>query len=122
MDQQKPTDNLWAIVELFGHAKIAGRISEVQKYGTTLLRVDIPAGTANPAFTRDFGGGAIYSITYVTESIARRAAEVMSPLPVTVYGVIAPERQLSLPEVEFVPDDESLFPPDGDLEQDRYND
>jgi len=76
----------WAIVEIMGHTKIAGRITEVTQYGSTFARVDVPAMGDEPAFTRDFGGGAIYSITYVIKEIAMRAAELLQVAPITVYG------------------------------------
>ena len=40
----------WAIVELLGHQKIAGHISEQPLAGTNMLRVDVPETKSNPAF------------------------------------------------------------------------
>ena len=57
----------WAIVELFGHQKIAGHISEANVAGTTMLRVDVPEVDGQAAFTRLYGGSAIYSITPTDE-------------------------------------------------------
>lgn len=92
----------WAIVELFGHTKIAGRISEQQIAGATMLRVDVPEADNQPAFTRFYGPSAIYSITPTDEQTARRAVGVLCTRPITIYGVVAPERQLPAP-----PDDEN---------------
>ncbi len=39
--------------------------------GGAFLRVDVPAFNGGPAFTRFFGPSAIYSISPVTEEIAR---------------------------------------------------
>ena len=36
---------LWAIVEIFGHTRIAGRISEQSFGGAALVRVDVPPVT-----------------------------------------------------------------------------
>ena len=94
------TFDTWAIVELFGHSKIAGKVTEQQIAGGTFLRVDVPeldgADGEHPTagFTRFYGAGAIYSITPVDEDLARRAAEALRPRPVTVYGLVLPERQL----------------------------
>jgi hypothetical protein len=88
----------WAIVELFGHSKIAGRVTEQQIAGGAFLRVDVPDLDGRPGFTRFYGAGAIYSITPVDEAIARRAAGALNPRPVTVYGAVLPERQLPAPE------------------------
>jgi hypothetical protein len=64
-----------AIVELFGHQRIAGRVSEQQLAGGTFLRVDVPETERAEAYTRYYGAGAIYALTPVTEEIARAAAE-----------------------------------------------
>lgn len=34
----------WAIVELMGHVRLAGRVSPAPMFGTELLRIDIPNG------------------------------------------------------------------------------
>lgn len=65
----------WAIVELLGHQKIAGHISEQPLAGTNMLRVDVPETDKNPAFTRFIGGSAIYAINPCTEEIAKWTAE-----------------------------------------------
>ncbi len=36
----------WAIVELMGHVKIAGRISEEEKFGGKLGRIDVPTNSS----------------------------------------------------------------------------
>ncbi len=99
MTDEKTFDT-WAIVELFGHSKLAGRVTEQSIAGGTFLRVDVPELAGRPGFTRFYGAGAIYSLTPVDEALARRVAQALSPRPVTVYGVVLPERQLPSPEEE----------------------
>lgn len=65
------TLNEWALVELFGHQKIVGKVSEATLAGGAFLRVDVPEFDGEPGFTRFYGPGAIYSINPVTEEIAR---------------------------------------------------
>src|SRR5262245_29699466 len=65
----------WALVELFGHQKIVGRVSEATLAGGAFLRVDVPAVDEHKAFTRFYGPGAIYSINPVTEEIAKGLLE-----------------------------------------------
>lgn len=66
----------WALVELFGHQRIVGFLSQ-QTFGTgVLFRVDVPDLTKDgeivrDGFTRYFGLSAIYSITPVSEEIVR---------------------------------------------------
>ena len=92
------TDNdTWAIVELFGHTQIAGRISEQEVAGSMFLRIDVPDIGDTNGFTRFLGASAIYSITPIDEAVARKACDVLKKRPVTVWGVIGPERQLEMP-------------------------
>jgi hypothetical protein len=66
-----PTENtnpFWAIVELMGHAKTAGRVSIAGNLGG-LLRVDVPQGETYR--TEFYGIPAIYGIRMVSEEIAR---------------------------------------------------
>lgn len=68
---EKESFNEWALVELFGHQRIVGKVSEATLAGGAFLRVDVPSFNGACAFTRYFGPGAIYSISPVTEEIAR---------------------------------------------------
>jgi len=88
------TFEIWAIVELFGHAQIAGRVTEQPIAGGTFLRVDVPGTGGQEPFTRFYGASAIYSITPVAEEVARRAVNVLEKRPITVWGVVLPEREL----------------------------
>jgi len=66
----------WALVELFGHQRIVGFLSQ-QTFGSgVLFRVDVPDLTKDGkvvrvGFTRYFGLPAIYSITPVDEQTVR---------------------------------------------------
>lgn len=78
---------IFAIVELFGHTKIAGRVTEQNIAGTNMLRVDVPETKSNPPFTRFFGSAAIYAINPVTEEVADAYAERLSVQPIQVYDI-----------------------------------
>lgn len=69
MDQQKTTE-MWAIIELMGHAQTAG-IIKASDFGG-LLRVDVPI--ENGFRTEFYGNAAIYAIRVVSEEIARAYA------------------------------------------------
>jgi len=86
----------YCIIELFGHQRIAGKVTEQVVAGQGFIRVDVPATSRQPAFTRMFGSGAIYSITPVEKEIAEKAAEAIYIEPVTIY--IAPTHQLEEPD------------------------
>lgn len=74
--------DLWCIVELFGHNKIAGRCTEQNIAGNNFLRVDVPETKVQPAFTRFLNHAAIYAINPVTEEVARDRAENYNCAPV----------------------------------------
>ena len=61
----------WALVELFGHQRIVGRVTESVLAGGSFLRVDVPSFNGAPAFTRFIGPSAIYSLNPITEEVAR---------------------------------------------------
>lgn len=114
----------WALLEIMGHRQTAGRISEVQIGGATMLRVDVPKpghGGANNggaslalnggepaglaldeiAVTQYYGGSSIYCMTPCDEETARKALNRRWGLPRAV--------QLALPAVESAgTDDDDL--------------
>lgn len=77
----------WAIVELFGHQRIAGKLTEQTIGGAAFIRVDVPAFEDSPAFTKLYTQGAIYGVTFVDEQIARAAAQAYRVAPVDVYSL-----------------------------------
>jgi hypothetical protein len=79
--------NEWALVELFGHQKIVGKVSEATLAGGAFLRVDVPAVAENKAYTRFYGPGAIYSINPITEEIARGLCEQYRNEPVSRFDL-----------------------------------
>ena len=85
MEPQSDKFDSWAIVEVFGHAKFAGRVTEHAIGGASFVRVDVPAVDNSPAFTKLFGASAIYSITPVTEELARQAVKACHSEPISVY-------------------------------------
>ena len=65
----------WAIVEVMGHNRFAGFVSERAIGGASLLQVDVPETDGRPAFTKLLGVSSIYAITPCTEETARAAAQ-----------------------------------------------
>lgn len=75
----------WAIVEIMGRKVVAGYASQSIRFGLPMLRIDVPATSAFPAFTQEYGAQAIYAITYVSEEVACLTAEASKVNPVSVY-------------------------------------
>lgn len=84
MEQQQQKFEAWAVVELFGHQRVAGRLSEQAIGGETFLRVDVPASSGHAEYSRLFGKGAIYCINLCDEATARAAAAYVRP-PLKAY-------------------------------------
>jgi len=80
-EAKSPILDVWGIVELMGHVRLAGRVTEEIHFGHALGRIDIPQpdGTFSTMF---FGGGSIYRLTPTTEEIARAVAATIQPAPV----------------------------------------
>ena len=76
----------WAIVELFGHTKIAGKVSEQVIGGCSFVRVDVPAVNAQQSYTKLYGQGAIYAMTFVDEETAAAAAKAMRQEPIDSWS------------------------------------
>jgi hypothetical protein len=77
--------DMHCVVELFGHQKIAGKVTEQAIGGSTFIRVDVPKTSKREGFTRFYGAGAIYSITPVDEKVAAAMAESLEVEPVSEW-------------------------------------
>lgn len=73
MTDKAETPEEWAIVEIMGHNRTAGRCQEVTRFGAVMLRVDRPHDDGT--FTTEFyGGSSIYAYRPCAEALARHAA------------------------------------------------
>lgn len=75
----------WAVVELLGHRRMIGRVTEQQIAGAGFLRVDIPDREGGFAQTHIVNPSAVYAITPVSEEAARLVDRANSPHPITVW-------------------------------------
>lgn len=75
----------WALVELMGHQRIIGKVTEQEIAGSKLLRVDVPRLGDAQAITKYFGSSAIYAITPLDEDTARVMAAKVDVAPVSVW-------------------------------------
>jgi hypothetical protein len=106
-DQAQSLPEMWAIVELFGHQKVAGKLSTLNLGAACLIRVTIPEVTRkavrwseidggatrivedviSPEHDRLFGVGAIYSINPCTEKTVRAVLKTMQTAPISSYDM-----------------------------------
>ncbi len=87
-----PPPATWASVEIFGHRQHYGRIEEVERFGTKMLRIDEPTDDPEVFTTHFYGGGSIFSISPCTEETARAWAARNRPRP------YQPQHRLPPPE------------------------
>lgn len=77
----------WAIVELMGHRRLAGMVSEVEVAGTGFIRVEVLQGER--FVTQLYAPGAVYAITPTTEETARQSAAINQVEPVNRWEMRA---------------------------------
>lgn len=93
----------YCVVEIMGHKKFAGLVTEQAVGGASFVRVDVPevetsAGQKLPAFTKLFGAASIYCLSPCTEETARAFAATIRSESFSKYE--AP--RLKAPEMEQV--------------------
>lgn len=72
----------WAIVEVFGHRRHAGRTREEERFGAKMLRIDIPVrgdAAANGWETVLYGGSSIFSFSLSNEATVLRINKPYEP-------------------------------------------
>lgn len=97
---KKETFKEFCLVELFGHQKICGEVTEATLAGGVFLRVDVPAFNGEQAFTRYFSPGAIYSLNPVTEAVARGLMAQYRNEPVSRFDLPQIAEKVSEPAVD----------------------
>jgi hypothetical protein len=78
----------YAIIEVFGHRRLIGRVFEVERYGTKMLRIDIPKdGDLALGYTTQFyGGGSVFSETPCDlDTVKRHYARLRRLAPALAY-------------------------------------
>lgn len=97
--EDKPPEELkaWALVEIFGHQRIVGYLTQQAFGNAVMFRVDVPDLTKDgkvvrPGFTRYLGVSSIYSITPVDEQTVRDLLPSISGAPARPYSLSATSR------------------------------
>ncbi len=94
MENNKPFDQ-WCLLEIMGHQKFAGRVTEIVIAGQAFIRIDVPEITdatgvvRTPGFTKLFGPSSVYAITPVVEEVARAMARQIATEAITIYDLPA---------------------------------
>lgn len=83
--EPKPLES-WALVELFGHQRIVGKVTVEPPEFPGMIRVDVPdllkdGKVARPGLTRYIGKAAVYGVTPITEEAVRKLLPSIDGLP-----------------------------------------
>lgn len=81
----------WAILEYFGHQRTAGLVTEENRFGGIVGRIDIPngGGPDGKMTTQYFGPNSIFRLTPTTEPIARMVAVESHHQPISPWELSA---------------------------------
>lgn len=82
---ETPTE-IWALVEMMGHQRIVGRVSQDTSLGPALTRVDVPAVAGMPAFSKLLGAASIYAVTPLEEETALHMAASLQAQPLEEWS------------------------------------
>jgi hypothetical protein len=90
MTEQDSSFQGWAILELMGHRRLAGRVREATIAGAAFIRIDIPHpnDSARVIATQFYSPAALYALTPSTAEIACTIA-AQAPQPVTRWDLCA---------------------------------
>ena len=92
---------LFAVVELFGHTRMSGTVTDSTIGGASFIRIDVPETTKQPSFTRFVNPSAVYAINPVTKEVMEQMAESITSKPIESWDIKAmQEKLLALKEVE----------------------
>jgi hypothetical protein len=101
--------NQWAILELLGHRRLAGCVSEETIAGVSMLRIDIPAGDpmnlTGKYTTQFYSPSAVYCITPTSEEIVRVFCKNHQPTPIQSWELRTLEPPASATGLRSDPDD-----------------
>lgn len=111
MTDQTDTFAGWAILELMGHKRLAGYVTEVDFAGSAMIRIDIPGDEEGDTATQLYNSSAMYCLTPTDEATARRVAKLSTMAPVTRWQIEAPERRAAAIEAAGDDDDDPYDDP-----------
>jgi hypothetical protein len=117
MDDTVLPDGEYAIVEIFGHVTLIGRIEEVERFGTKMLAIEpiYQRALLPPVY---YGGSALYGLTPCSAATAlQRGPTEPYQLPLALRSTLVP---LAIPHgaEEGLPPD-TQEPPRGHGDQDE---
>lgn len=97
------------VLELMGHRRLFGYLSEVEVAGSSFLRIDMPTNSDGEQVTQLYSPSAVYAITPTSDEIVQSMAPANSPKPVCRFELPLEEKTSDPDSEEFVEDGEGPF-------------
>lgn len=104
-DQAEPFRE-WCILELMGHRRLAGLVTEQQLGGASFIRLDVPGDNGSWKATQLYSPSSVYAITITTEELARKYALGNQPAPLTKWDLPQETDRPRIPYQEDFPNDD----------------
>lgn len=93
MNTEKNTEfKEWVVLELMGHRRIFGLLTEQEIAGNKFLRIEVP-DAAGKMTTQFYNPSSVYCMTPTTEEIVKAAAHNNAPTPVHLYELEMPKTE-----------------------------
>lgn len=89
--ETNPDFREWVMLELMGHRRLFGLLTEQEIAGGKFLRIEIPNCKTGPSMTQFYSPSAVYAITPMAENFCRKMAAGNHPAPISRYELPAPE-------------------------------
>jgi hypothetical protein len=105
----RPAFDDWVIVELMGHVRMTGWLTEVELFGSKLGKLSVIDKDGATVATQYFGGSSVYRITHCDEQTAKdlaRSPDLDSNVSWSVREQIEREYKQRMKQIEARPDDD----------------
>ena len=99
-----------AIIELFGHQKMAGKVSEQTIAGASFIRIDVPEIETQPAFTRYLNPSSVYAINPVKEEVMLQMVSMLKKKPIDAWDIREMQKKLLLLDPKKTEDENEDLP------------
>jgi len=106
--------NQWGVLELMGHRRLVGRMTEQDIAGKGFIRIDLfSAGQAEPIVSQFYNPDSVYGIHPTSEEVAR-AAVIQAPAPIQRWEL---PQSTGTPPTEAPQEGDNTGIEDDDLEE-----
>lgn len=92
--ENKNKFELNAVIELFGHQRMSGVVTEQTIGSASFIRIDVPETKEQPKFTRILNPSSIYAINPVTEEVMLHMAKAIQNKPIDSWDFRTMQKKL----------------------------